>query len=100
MSLSGFRYCICVFIYLSVAVAVSTLFGSFVAISATLCRCFKAMLCLSKFSSTGPKECSQNNCKKRRPAEGWSYTKHYCCVGLTGLKSENEKGSVEIRRHH
>ena len=72
------------------------IFGSFVAISVALCRCFKAMFCLSKFSPTGPKESGQNKCNQRRPTERWSYTKHYCtcCMGPMGVKSENEKKGV------
>ena len=69
------------------------IFVSFVAISAALCRCFKAMFCLSKFSPTGPKESGQNKCNQRRPTEGLSYTN--CCMGLMGLKSENEKRECE-----
>ena len=73
------------------------IFGSFVAISVALCRCFKAMFCLSKFSPTGPKESGQNKCNQRRPTERWSYTKHYCTcsMGPMGLKSENEKRECE-----
>ena len=81
MSLSGFHYCICAFI---------------------LCRCrsFNPSLCrLSPFlmlsvavsrpcfgcrnlAQQGLKESlsGQNKCNQRRPTEGWSYTKHYCCV--------------------
>ena len=77
-----------------------SIFVSFVAISAALCRCFKDMFCLSRYSPTRPKEGGQNKCNQRRPTEGWSYTKHYCCMGLVGLKSEKKKGSVKIRRYH
>ena len=66
---------------------------SFVAISVALCRCFNAMFCLSKFSPTGPKESGQNKCNQRRPTEGLSYTN--VCMGLMGLKSENEKRECE-----
>ena len=78
-----------------------SMFVLFVAISAALSRCFKAsMFCLSKFSPTGPQESGQNKCNQRKPTEGWSYTKLYCCMGLMSLKSENKQRSVKIRRYH
>ena len=93
MPLSVFYYCIRAFI-LCRCRNFNPIFRSFVAISAALCRCFKALFCLSKFRLTEPKESGQNKCNQRKPTEGWSYTKHCCCMGQMGLKSENEKKGV------
>ena len=94
MSLSGFHYKLYLCFYSLSLSQFQLIFVSFVAISAALYRCLKAMFCLSKFSPTWPKESGQNKCNQRRPTKGWSYTKHYCCMGLMGLKSENEKKGV------
>ena len=100
MSLSGFHYKLYFCFYSLSLSQFQPIFRSFVAISAALCRCFKALFFLSKFSLTEPKESGQNKCNQRKPTEGWSYTKHYCCMGQMGLKSENEKRSVRKRRYH
>ena len=91
MLLSVFHYCFCVFIL-------------------RCCRSFNPSLCrlspfllpsvavsrpclLVELQPNRPKESGQNKCNQRRPTEGLSYTN--CCMGLVGLKSENEKRKCE-----
>ena len=53
---------------------------------------------VSKFSLTGPHESGQNKCIGDAPKGGATQNTIVVCMGLMGLKSENEKGSVKIRR--
>ena len=81
----------------SVAVAVSV---SFVAISAALCRCFKAILlqCRNLHQQYRKKVVKTSVIKGDPPKGGATENTTVVCVGLMGFKSENEKGSVKIRR--
>ena len=67
-----------------------SIFVSFVAISAALCRCFKDMFCLSKFCLTGPQERGQHKWLKGRAIQNTAVV----CTGLMDLKYENEKKGV------
>ena len=117
MLLLVFHYCICVFI-LCRCRSFNPSFGPlspfllhYVATSIHICVVCRHFCCpmslfqgqhvlLVEISPTGPQESDQNKCNQRKPTEGWSYTKLYCCMGLMGLKSENKKRSVKIRRYH
>ena len=89
--------------YLTISICVFILCRSF---NPSLCRLSPFLLpyvavsrpcfsCRNLAQQAGPKESGQNKCNQRRPTEGWSYTKHYCCLDLMGLKSENEKRECE-----
>ena len=86
------------------------LFSVAVAVSTHLCVVCRHFCCpmslfqgrfasVSKFSLTGPQETGQNKCiNGDAPKGGATQNTIVVCMGLMGLKSENEKGSVKIRR--
>ena len=99
MSLSGFHYCICAFILCRCS-SFNQSFGPLSAFLLHYVAVSRPCFACRNLAQQDLKKVVKTSVINGDLLKGEAIQKHYCFVGLVGLKSENEKRSVEIRRYH